>query len=161
MLRVIVTYIVGVIPKNVSQLMRPDRPFTATRWWHQCINQVTQGQMNFIWDCLCLQVIGGRERWICRGAEAENRTAAARETQSPGGEPDDTSTSILPVWTNYPTYCLFRKNTLHSQTQLVVKTMFCFITNRKSKDDTWVSNNTYWELRKDPGFSNLDCPVLW
>uniref|UniRef100_A0A672MMJ3 Oxysterol-binding protein n=1 Tax=Sinocyclocheilus grahami TaxID=75366 RepID=A0A672MMJ3_SINGR len=32
---------------------------------------------------------------------------------------------------------------------------------QKSKDDTWVSNNTYWELRKDPGFSNLDCPVLW
>ncbi|KAG9332020.1 hypothetical protein JZ751_016247, partial [Albula glossodonta] len=29
---------------------------------------------------------------------------------------------------------------------------------RKSEDDTWVSNNTYWELRKDPGFSRLDCP---
>nr|XP_055065879.1 oxysterol-binding protein-related protein 3 [Misgurnus anguillicaudatus] len=32
---------------------------------------------------------------------------------------------------------------------------------QKSKDDTWVSNNTYWDLRKDPGFSSLDCPVLW
>ncbi|XP_035287262.1 oxysterol-binding protein-related protein 3 isoform X2 [Anguilla anguilla] len=32
---------------------------------------------------------------------------------------------------------------------------------KKSKDDTWVSNNTYWDLRKDPGFTNLDCPVLW
>ncbi|KAJ8290669.1 hypothetical protein GJAV_G00016130 [Gymnothorax javanicus] len=32
---------------------------------------------------------------------------------------------------------------------------------KKSKDDTWVSNNTYWDLRKDPGFSNLDCSVLW
>ncbi|XP_062848450.1 oxysterol-binding protein-related protein 3 isoform X2 [Trichomycterus rosablanca] len=32
---------------------------------------------------------------------------------------------------------------------------------QKSEDDTWVSNNTYWELRKDPDFSNLDCPVLW
>ncbi|KAL7887541.1 hypothetical protein AOLI_G00052620 [Acnodon oligacanthus] len=32
---------------------------------------------------------------------------------------------------------------------------------QKSKDDTWVSNNTYWDLRKDPGFTNLDCPVLW
>ncbi|XP_017327096.1 oxysterol-binding protein-related protein 3 isoform X1 [Ictalurus punctatus] len=32
---------------------------------------------------------------------------------------------------------------------------------QKSKDDTWISNNTYWDLRKDPGFSNLDCPVLW
>ncbi|XP_029929116.1 oxysterol-binding protein-related protein 3 isoform X1 [Myripristis murdjan] len=32
---------------------------------------------------------------------------------------------------------------------------------RKSKDDTWVSKNTYWELRKDPGFARVDCPVLW
>ncbi|XP_042345142.1 oxysterol-binding protein-related protein 3 isoform X4 [Plectropomus leopardus] len=32
---------------------------------------------------------------------------------------------------------------------------------RKSKDDTWVSNNTYWELRKDPGFSQIDFPTLW
>ncbi|KAK1795254.1 hypothetical protein P4O66_010428, partial [Electrophorus voltai] len=31
----------------------------------------------------------------------------------------------------------------------------------KSTDDTWISNNTYWDLRKDPGFSNLDFPVLW
>jgi len=49
-----------------------------------------------------MQVIGGRERWICRGAEAEDRTAAARETQSPGREPNNTSTSILPVWSYYP-----------------------------------------------------------
>ncbi|XP_073489928.1 oxysterol-binding protein-related protein 6 isoform X3 [Aquarana catesbeiana] len=27
--------------------------------------------------------------------------------------------------------------------------------------ETWVSNNTYWELRKDPGFSKVDLPVLW
>lgn len=33
--------------------------------------------------------------------------------------------------------------------------------DRKSKDDTWVSTNTYWELRKDPGFTRIDCPVLW
>ncbi|XP_037549045.1 oxysterol-binding protein-related protein 3 [Nematolebias whitei] len=32
---------------------------------------------------------------------------------------------------------------------------------KKSKDDTWVSNNTYWELRKEPGFSKMDFPVLW
>ncbi|XP_069050812.1 oxysterol-binding protein-related protein 3 [Lepisosteus oculatus] len=32
---------------------------------------------------------------------------------------------------------------------------------RKSSDDTWVSNKTYWELRRDPGFANLDNPVLW
>uniref|UniRef100_A0A672ZCF5 Oxysterol-binding protein n=1 Tax=Sphaeramia orbicularis TaxID=375764 RepID=A0A672ZCF5_9TELE len=32
---------------------------------------------------------------------------------------------------------------------------------RKSKDDTWVTNNTYWELRKDPGFTHIDFPMLW
>ncbi|KAM6973931.1 oxysterol-binding protein-related protein 3-like isoform 1-T1 [Tautogolabrus adspersus] len=32
---------------------------------------------------------------------------------------------------------------------------------KKSKDDTWVSNNTYWETRRDPGFSKIDFPVLW
>ncbi|XP_078109250.1 oxysterol-binding protein-related protein 3 isoform X2 [Sander vitreus] len=32
---------------------------------------------------------------------------------------------------------------------------------RRSKDDTWVSNNTYWELRKDPGFTQIDFPTLW
>uniref|UniRef100_A0AAY4A7G0 Oxysterol-binding protein n=1 Tax=Denticeps clupeoides TaxID=299321 RepID=A0AAY4A7G0_9TELE len=32
---------------------------------------------------------------------------------------------------------------------------------QKSQNDMWVSNNTYWDLRKEPGFSHLDCPVLW
>uniref|UniRef100_A0A3B4XRW1 Oxysterol-binding protein n=1 Tax=Seriola lalandi dorsalis TaxID=1841481 RepID=A0A3B4XRW1_SERLL len=32
---------------------------------------------------------------------------------------------------------------------------------RKSKDDTWLSNNTYWELRKDLGFAHIDFPTLW
>ncbi|KAK5892463.1 hypothetical protein CesoFtcFv8_012839 [Champsocephalus esox] len=32
---------------------------------------------------------------------------------------------------------------------------------RKAKDDTWVSNNTYWELRKDLGFTQIDFPTLW
>uniref|UniRef100_A0A3P9CAP0 Oxysterol-binding protein n=1 Tax=Maylandia zebra TaxID=106582 RepID=A0A3P9CAP0_9CICH len=32
---------------------------------------------------------------------------------------------------------------------------------RKAQDDTWVSNNTYWELRKDPGFAHVDFPTLW
>uniref|UniRef100_A0A3B3YZX2 Oxysterol-binding protein n=1 Tax=Poecilia mexicana TaxID=48701 RepID=A0A3B3YZX2_9TELE len=32
---------------------------------------------------------------------------------------------------------------------------------KKSKDDTWVTNNTYWEQRRDPGFSKVDFPVLW
>uniref|UniRef100_A0A3P8SQQ6 Oxysterol-binding protein n=1 Tax=Amphiprion percula TaxID=161767 RepID=A0A3P8SQQ6_AMPPE len=32
---------------------------------------------------------------------------------------------------------------------------------RKSKDDTWVNNSTYWEVRKDPGFTHIDFPTLW
>ncbi|XP_051520447.1 oxysterol-binding protein-related protein 3-like isoform X1 [Myxocyprinus asiaticus] len=32
---------------------------------------------------------------------------------------------------------------------------------KRSEDDSWKSNGTYWELRKDPGFSKLDFPVLW
>ncbi|KAM4580761.1 oxysterol-binding protein-related protein 3 isoform 2-T3 [Odontesthes bonariensis] len=32
---------------------------------------------------------------------------------------------------------------------------------RKSKDDTWVSNDTYWELRKEPGFVHQGFPALW
>ncbi|XP_031414992.1 oxysterol-binding protein-related protein 6 isoform X2 [Clupea harengus] len=27
--------------------------------------------------------------------------------------------------------------------------------------ERWVSNNTYWELRKDPGFSKMENPQLW
>ncbi|XP_029413115.1 oxysterol-binding protein-related protein 6 isoform X4 [Nannospalax galili] len=27
--------------------------------------------------------------------------------------------------------------------------------------EAWVSNDTYWELRKEPGFSKVDSPVLW
>ncbi|XP_030064722.1 oxysterol-binding protein-related protein 6 [Microcaecilia unicolor] len=27
--------------------------------------------------------------------------------------------------------------------------------------ESWVSNDTYWEVRRDPGFSKLDLPVLW
>ncbi|XP_049331942.1 oxysterol-binding protein-related protein 3a isoform X1 [Astyanax mexicanus] len=32
---------------------------------------------------------------------------------------------------------------------------------KRSEDDAWLSNGTYWELRKDPGFSKLDFPLLW
>ncbi|XP_036371812.1 oxysterol-binding protein-related protein 3a isoform X1 [Megalops cyprinoides] len=32
---------------------------------------------------------------------------------------------------------------------------------KKCEDDAWVSNGTYWDLRRDPGFACLDCPVLW
>ncbi|XP_063054468.1 oxysterol-binding protein-related protein 3 [Engraulis encrasicolus] len=31
----------------------------------------------------------------------------------------------------------------------------------KSRDDSWISNATYWELRAEPGFSRMDFPVLW
>lgn len=27
--------------------------------------------------------------------------------------------------------------------------------------ESWVTNNTYWKLRLDPGFSQLDSAVLW
>lgn len=43
---------------------------------------------------------------------------------------------------------------------ILIHDNLCFA-DRKSKDDTWVSNNTYWELRRDPGFSKMDFPVLW
>uniref|UniRef100_A0A8C7L8M1 Oxysterol-binding protein n=1 Tax=Oncorhynchus kisutch TaxID=8019 RepID=A0A8C7L8M1_ONCKI len=49
-----------------------------------------------------------------------------------------------------------RRRVLEENTMTHQPTFF-----RKSKDDTWVSNNTYWDLRRDPGFSHLDCPVLW
>uniref|UniRef100_UPI00398EF8EB oxysterol-binding protein-related protein 3 n=1 Tax=Pristiophorus japonicus TaxID=55135 RepID=UPI00398EF8EB len=35
---------------------------------------------------------------------------------------------------------------------------------RQSQEDgkeSWVSTETYWELRKDPGFEKLDNPILW
>uniref|UniRef100_A0AAZ3P3Q9 Oxysterol-binding protein n=1 Tax=Oncorhynchus tshawytscha TaxID=74940 RepID=A0AAZ3P3Q9_ONCTS len=32
---------------------------------------------------------------------------------------------------------------------------------KKSKDDTWLSSNVYWEQRKNPRFSREDFPVLW
>ncbi|XP_040208818.1 oxysterol-binding protein-related protein 3 isoform X1 [Rana temporaria] len=32
---------------------------------------------------------------------------------------------------------------------------------RKSSGDLWVTNGTYWQRRKDPGFSKMDCAVLW
>ncbi|XP_015742730.1 oxysterol-binding protein-related protein 7 isoform X2 [Python bivittatus] len=30
-----------------------------------------------------------------------------------------------------------------------------------SGKESWVSNNTYWRLRTEPGFSNMDSAVLW
>ncbi|XP_016417169.1 oxysterol-binding protein-related protein 6-like [Sinocyclocheilus rhinocerous] len=31
----------------------------------------------------------------------------------------------------------------------------------RNQRERWVSNNTYWELRKDPGFLKLESPELW
>lgn len=51
-------------------------------------------------------------------------------------------------------------DTLNSvPSQYSLQLFFCL--HRKSKDDTWVSNNTYWELRKDPDFTHIDFPTLW
>ncbi|CAL9691072.1 unnamed protein product [Knipowitschia caucasica] len=32
---------------------------------------------------------------------------------------------------------------------------------KKSGDDTWICNHSYWEQRREPGFSKMDFPVLW
>ncbi|XP_076865518.1 oxysterol-binding protein-related protein 3a isoform X2 [Brachyhypopomus gauderio] len=31
----------------------------------------------------------------------------------------------------------------------------------RTENGSWTSNGTYWELRRDPGFSKLQLPVLW
>ncbi|XP_059583230.1 oxysterol-binding protein-related protein 6 isoform X2 [Alligator mississippiensis] len=33
--------------------------------------------------------------------------------------------------------------------------------NDANQREAWVSNDAYWELRKDPGFSKIETPVLW
>ncbi|XP_075036653.1 oxysterol-binding protein-related protein 6 isoform X2 [Mixophyes fleayi] len=33
--------------------------------------------------------------------------------------------------------------------------------NDAHNKETWVSNDTYWELRKEPGFSKIELPILW
>ncbi|XP_041933075.1 oxysterol-binding protein-related protein 3a [Alosa sapidissima] len=32
---------------------------------------------------------------------------------------------------------------------------------KRSEDDLWVSNGTYWDLRKDQGFKQMEFPLLW
>ncbi|TRY65709.1 hypothetical protein DNTS_005556 [Danionella cerebrum] len=32
---------------------------------------------------------------------------------------------------------------------------------KRAADDSWISNGTYWDLRKEPRFSKLEFPVLW
>lgn len=48
---------------------------------------------------------------------------------------------------------------------LFVSFFFFFPFYRKVIDanqrEAWVTNDTYWELRKDPGFSKVEIPVLW
>ncbi|KAI5087243.1 oxysterol binding protein-like 3a isoform X1, partial [Silurus meridionalis] len=44
---------------------------------------------------------------------------------------------------------------------LCQKNIHFFFCIRWSEDDSWISNGTYWQLREDPGFRNLEFPVLW
>uniref|UniRef100_A0A672MD05 Oxysterol-binding protein n=1 Tax=Sinocyclocheilus grahami TaxID=75366 RepID=A0A672MD05_SINGR len=44
---------------------------------------------------------------------------------------------------------------LHSYCKNILKVM------DSNQRERWVSNNTYWELRKDPGFLKLENPELW
>ncbi|XP_076157524.1 oxysterol-binding protein-related protein 3a [Alosa pseudoharengus] len=32
---------------------------------------------------------------------------------------------------------------------------------KRSEDDLWVSNGTYWDLRKEQGFKQMEFPLLW
>ncbi|XP_051871523.1 oxysterol-binding protein-related protein 3-like isoform X2 [Pristis pectinata] len=36
-----------------------------------------------------------------------------------------------------------------------------FRQSQEGGKEMWVSTNTYWELRKDPGFDKLEGPILW
>lgn len=38
---------------------------------------------------------------------------------------------------------------------------FCRKVIDANQREAWVTNDTYWELRKDPGFSKVEIPVLW
>ncbi|XP_078080243.1 oxysterol-binding protein-related protein 7 isoform X1 [Mustelus asterias] len=47
------------------------------------------------------------------------------------------------------------------ENNMVYLSRFFTKTIDSSGKESWMSNGTYWELRKDPGFSKLDNPVLW
>ncbi|CAH2305848.1 oxysterol-binding -related 6 isoform X8 [Pelobates cultripes] len=53
-----------------------------------------------------------------------------------------------------------RRKMLEEDHSEYVPKYFRKITDAHQKE-TWISNDTYWELRKDPGFSKLDLPTLW
>lgn len=42
---------------------------------------------------------------------------------------------------------------------------FFFLFFRKAKDycgrDVWLTNETYWKLRDNPGFANIENMTLW
>uniref|UniRef100_A0A672MD80 Oxysterol-binding protein n=1 Tax=Sinocyclocheilus grahami TaxID=75366 RepID=A0A672MD80_SINGR len=48
--------------------------------------------------------------------------------------------------------CMGKFNKVHFNGQKVMDS---------NQRERWVSNNTYWELRKDPGFLKLENPELW
>ncbi|XP_032890918.1 oxysterol-binding protein-related protein 7 isoform X2 [Amblyraja radiata] len=47
------------------------------------------------------------------------------------------------------------------ENNMVYQSRFFTKTIDPNGKESWMSNGTYWELRKDPGFSKLDNPVLW
>ncbi|XP_059812383.1 oxysterol-binding protein-related protein 6-like isoform X2 [Hypanus sabinus] len=47
------------------------------------------------------------------------------------------------------------------ENNMVYQSRFFTKTIDASGKESWISNGTYWELRKDPGFSKVDNPVLW
>ncbi|XP_067824927.1 oxysterol-binding protein-related protein 7 [Heptranchias perlo] len=47
------------------------------------------------------------------------------------------------------------------ENNMVYQSRFFTKTIDANGKESWMSNGTYWELRKDPGFSKVDNPVLW
>ncbi|XP_069762954.1 oxysterol-binding protein-related protein 6-like isoform X1 [Narcine bancroftii] len=47
------------------------------------------------------------------------------------------------------------------ENNMVYQSRFFTKTIDSSGKESWTSNGSYWELRKDPGFSKVDNPVLW
>lgn len=105
------------------------------------------------------QTVGGGKPGGGTAAETEDRRAAEGEAGTAGREEPGTPTKVLQASSIFG---LIRSSNVVSLTAahwLLSSFLICVC--RKTSEDTWVSNNTYWELRKDPGFSQLDFPILW
>lgn len=62
---------------------------------------------------------------------------------------------------SYPLTASYTTITVKADYDIITYLWHSFDILRKSKEDTWVSNNTYWEMRKDLGFFHIDFPKLW